>query len=628
MKRPLLVIGGLAAVGVAAYFLGGSASDRKTVTTTGAPSPAPAATSKDLVFRWAPNTTYDYSLHYASKTKALPVVGDNAVGTQIDGGLELEGTLSIHAYSDDGDAATLSYALSDCKGSFTVSGQPAWPDCRSVFDGKELLVKVDHFGKVRSVHAPAGGATLFEYTMRALIEETQVRLGGVAGIQSWVEAELLPQGTVESVYRIEDGRLVRTRASYNSLRAAGMLNGAPVAQSESAKHVIELDGTVVGKIHGTETLKATSNQHPFLDSKADLDLEKTGEREDDRGAIDLTKFTSRTLEDMPESTSMRQRMLEQRADGLSWESVIEALGEYGEAGKMPDHSKWTWRATALLELDPKRAYDLIPLFEGGRPGGKLRPLLLDLLASVSTPEAQKVMRQLIGSETAKHDPRSAQLVQRLGFMDNPDRETVKFINDRYASAKTAKNKNDRLASAFTLGTVSGKADDRDRKDAVETLTKDLEQAPADETVFYLRALANTDSPLALGTYRTNSSANDPEVRAAVADALDEPQLPESLELLMTLLQDQDAEVQRTALKSLRRYKLDGKVVFRLAEIANDGKILPANVRHVLDLVKTYRFVWKAEEEALLRALLAHEIDDVLVRAAAQQLLDATRLEAK
>ena len=69
-------------------------------------------------------------------------------------------------------------------------------------------------------------------------------------------------------------------------------------------------------------------------------------------------------------------------------------------------------------------------------------------------------------------------------------------------------------------------------------------------------------------------------------------------------------------------------MFRLAESSNDGKILPVNVRHVLDLVKTYRFVCPTEEEALLRALLAHEIDDVLVRAAAQQLLDASRRAEK
>ena len=47
-----------------------------------------------------------------------------------------------------------------------------------------------------------------------------------------------------------------------------------------------------------------------------------------------------------------------------------------------------------------------------------------------------------------------------------------------------------------------------------------------------------------------------------------------------------------------------------------------DVRFVLDLVKTYRFVFPREMELLLRSILAHPVDEALVRAAAQQLLDA------
>jgi hypothetical protein len=626
-----------AVIGVRSRHAGsGGATDPK--------SAAQTTAAKGLAFAFVPNTTYAYALHYGSKTKAVPTVGmpGMAGGDQIvEGSLDLEGTLSIHAYPDDPqDSGTLlGLSLADCKGHFAIGGQAAWPadGCRQVFDGKELLVRVERTGKVTSVHAAEGGASLFDYAIRAIVEETQVRLADVSGMNAWVEAEPLPQGTVESLYRITsregDGSatLERTRQRYITLSAASMLESSAIVQNESARHRIVLVDGIIERIEGKETLKATSEDKPLLDSSTELDLEARGRTTDERPRPELSRHAKRTLEDMPESRSLRERMLEQRAAGLSWEDALATISEYGDGGSVPDHNRFLWRTTALLELDPKRAWDLVGIFDGGRAGGKLRGLVLDLLASASTPEAQRVMRQLLASDRAKNDPRYAHLVQRMGFVASPDKESIAFVKGRFAAAsadgtRTKAVRNERFAAAYAMGSMADRAkedgDDASAKSLVDDLSSALRGARPDEVVFFLNALANTDSASAVGTFGTYATSPDPAVREAVADALDEPQTPEALTLLLDLARDPDRAVQRAALRSLRRYTLSAPVILRLAQIAGDGLFLPENVRFVVDLVKTYRFVHPREEELLLRALLAGAIDDDLVRAAVQQLLDA------
>lgn len=653
MKRAVgrrTIVGGLlvaAAVGGATFLLVRRGDGEKTAEGT-TPSAEEAERPKGLAFTFVPNTTYSYTLRYASKTKAVPLVGmpgatlEGGPTQTVEGALELEGTLAVHAYplgtKDDGEGSLLGLSLADCKGHFRIGDQSAWPSanandegCRQVFDGKELLVRVNGVGKVTAVHAAEGGASLFDYTMRAIVEETQVRVTDIPGMTAWVEVEPLPQGNVESLYRVaarghESTTLERTRQRYLTLSAASMLEGAPVTQNESARHRIVIADGVVGRIEGRESLTATSDGKPLLESSTELDLALRDRLTDERPRPELAHYTKRALEDMPESKTLRERMLTQRAAGLSWESALITIAEYGDAGTVPDHNRFLWRTTALLELDPRRAWDLVRVFDGGRPGGPLRGLVLDLLASASTPDAQKVMRQLLASEQAKKDPRFVHLMQRMGFVTAPDKESVAFVKNRYTDATANRKKNERFAAAYTMGSMADRArtegDDRTAKQLVDELSSALRSARPDEVVLFLTALSNADSASAIDTFGSYANSPDPNVREAVARALDEPQTPKALAMLLDLAADPDRAVQRSALKSLRRYTLTGPVILRLAQIAEGGRFLPENVRFVVDLVKTYRFALPREVEPLLQALLAGPIDDDLVRAAVQQLLDA------
>ena len=644
-RRAVILSGALTAgvLGVVAWsFVRGPESAGSSPS---APEAAASHPAGALGFAYVADTTYTYRLRYASTTKAIPLVGvdgasmEGDIGKPIDGELALEGTLSIHAFpespTDSGTGMLLGFSLSACTGHFRVAGQEAWPaghGCREVTDGKELVVRMDARGEIQAVYTPEGGASLFDYTMRALVEETQVRLTSIAGLSSWAEAEPLPQGTVASIYKIvgtpsngADVTLERSRARYTKLTAASMLEASAVTQEADAHHRIVIADRTLSKIDGKEKLRAMTEGKTFLESSTELLVEAKEHHKDARDRVDLSKLTRRGLTDLPESRSLRDRMLEQRAAGLSWEDALTTLSEHGDAGSLPDHNRFMWRATALLELVPRRAEDLIELFDGAKPGGRRRGLVMDLLASAGTPEAQSVLVRILASEKTKADPRYAHLVQRMGFVEAPTKESIGFVRASYASATKQRKSNERFAAAYALGSMADHAKDGDpkaSKEIVDELTKDVGEARPDELVYFLNALANADSATSVPTFASYAGHADPDVREAVASALDDPPTTGALAVLLELAADPSRDVQRAALHSLRRYTLTAAAVVRLTRIAVERRFASTNVRFVADLVKSYRFVFPQEEVALLRALLAGDIDDALVRAALQQLLDA------
>ena len=89
------------------------------------------------------------------------------------------------------------------------------------------------------------------------------------------------------------------------------------------------------------------------------------------------------------------------------------------------------RARGRMECDA-----LAIVFEDERTTDDRRTLILDLLASAGTPEAQIVMRRLLALGVARRDSRTfASFVQRLGFMERPDGATLRFVINVYAQSK-------------------------------------------------------------------------------------------------------------------------------------------------------------------------------------------------
>ena len=56
--------------------------------------------------------------------------------------------------------------------------------------------------------------------------------------------------------------------------------------------------------------------------------------------------------------------------------------------------------------------------------------MFTILASHSHPQSQKVLRNLLNSESVKKDPAYTHMIQELGFIENPEKETLELVKNR------------------------------------------------------------------------------------------------------------------------------------------------------------------------------------------------------
>jgi len=110
----------------------------------------------------------------------------------------------------------------------------------------------------------------------------------------------------------------------------------------------------------------------------------------------------------------------------------------------------------------------------------------------------------------------------------------------------------------------------------------------------------------LGAFDGLATHEDARVRARVADALGKLPGDAPPDALVGLLGDEDAIVQRGA---VRAASPDERVYLQLAEKAMTGGLADLNVRPVLDLVKHGRSEHRAVTDELLDALIESGIED-------------------
>ena len=254
-------------------------------------------------------------------------------------------------------------------------------------------------------------------------------------------------------------------------------------------------------------------------------------------------------------------------------------------------------ACAALRLTRERGRiecdALAALFEDELTTDDRRSLILDLLASAGTPEAQVVMRRLLALGVARRNSRTfASFVQRLGFMERPDGATLRFLISVYAESKHEAHEV-RAACAYALGAGAGRAHVWGLTDAAmrasEVLRHDLLRATsASEKCALVTALGNaaleSDVPVIL------RFVEDPEsrVRGAAALALKKMHTREARASLLSLLTSNDENVAESALSALFEQMLAHEEIVRLAELVLAGRTPLALDSRILRLIVTQK----------------------------------------
>jgi hypothetical protein len=279
-------------------------------------------------------------------------------------------------------------------------------------------------------------------------------------------------------------------------------------------------------------------------------------------------------------------------------------------------------AVALLRLDPSLCGALVQMFE--RPGASLatRALLLDLLASAGHAQAQAAMREALASPAARTDATGyGVLLQRLGMVLAPERETVDFAYAAYAPSRG----DARSAAAFALGATLGargpaRSDPMLEKYA-DRLRADLRAAKeADSRVALLAALGNAGNPRDAALIAGYARDDDAAVRRQAALSLRRERTPEARSTLFAMLRDPESSVGGAALSSLADEGLRADDARTLAGMVGTPALSGELHEQLLSIVGADPRSHPDEAAAVVRAVLATSHDPHTL-ARARMLLD-------
>lgn len=254
---------------------------------------------------------------------------------------------------------------------------------------------------------------------------------------------------------------------------------------------------------------------------------------------------------------------------------------------------WRGAASSILRLNARECDALASVFEDEKSDEERRALVLDLLAAAGTSEAQSVMRRILSLAVARANGHAfASYVQRLGRVEVPDGQTLRFLMSVHAEARGGAQ-DVRAACAYALGAAAGQACVAGDVDAAvratDVLRQDLRVATqVVEKCALLTALGNAGLPNDVATLFRFTPDVDATVRAAAALSLRKIDSPDVRAQLLTMLTDPERRVAQSAITALTEHELGGDDLGRLAELVLAGRTSLALDGRILRLLVAQR----------------------------------------
>ncbi len=313
-----------------------------------------------------------------------------------------------------------------------------------------------------------------------------------------------------------------------------------------------------------------------------------------------------------------------QADGLSGARVLSGLQLYAADEKARPERRWIWQSAAVLRLEPDLADSLGTLASRPTTQPKARALVIDLLSQVGHPQAQQALVAALTSPAVRQDPAHALLLQRLGFVANPQPTTVALAR----SLRSDKNAAVRDGATRALGALAGHLGQQASPDEVargqqivDELQAELEQNPdADQRAHLIAALGNAGALASLPLLLRHSHDDDAQVRGAAATSLRDRLDQRSRGRLLQLVADPKIMVQRAALRALERHNLDQDEQLGLAALVRNQRVDPVNYAMLVSTVG--RVTTGPARREVLQTLLRVANDDPRLRGRIRAMLRA------
>ncbi len=530
-----------------------------------------------------PGDVHVYALDW--HTEATRQVG----GAQVEGGVSLQGELSVGAIAREPDGLRVAVWFSALElHTLDVQGQPL-PIDAALLVGTQAEIVVDDDGDVRSARFTSASSPIFRELMTGVIARIDLRAAATDGAPHRVRSG---HGLVDVTYdRREDGSVARTLAD--------------VVRFDSAPG-LEVDAD---DLIGTGRIELDDARVPVAIELHDAALlGDDGFTADDRFSLARMRVDRATVPkaiedgvDLDPTAELDRVAIERELDrqyAADWSLTdVQIVMNTMDGGVLPRQGEVS-RSVALLRGWPEQIEILVGLVRAAGDGG--RQLGFDLLAATGNAEAQDAMRRLLLEDGADGRAEYPLLLQRFAFVAAPDAKSGEFLLDRLAHARA---KHDLLVVAAVLhplGTVAGRITD---VALAERMHVALVEAAADEDT-EIRAAAISG----LGNARRKDdvarilvATHDPDagVRTEAVAALRTHVAPETTASLLAALADEDRGVAARALTVLRERHFEGEADPNLIERARTGQY---NAR--IDRAMATTIAIHAKDESVRTALAA------------------------
>jgi hypothetical protein len=545
------------------------------------PSPPGAATG-DLapsttrlpLSRWTPGEERTYRFTWDDLQRVELPMPAGGGDTSLTGTLHLEGELTLQALEvrDSGTRLRLALKRLD-RHEAVVAGQSLFPDAASVQAqlpaSASAWLELDARGALLAARFSESEPPMFRQFAQTLAAELfPVELRDAA---EWSAVESTQTGEVEAHFRFEGedaSRLTRRRTRYQRLRAAGPVDAFQHTLSSLTRFERDPERHLAGVSHD-EILEATRpDGRPLLSRRMRVRLTFSSREQRPLPAAGEDKPIVRAPDQIAFEGDPEVALLRSQADGMTVDEVLQVLTSAGDPDAIPELDRFARRAIAALKLEPERAGELEPVFrrKGARPA--LRELTLDLLVGAGHARAQATLRALIQSpEAREHAAAHALMVQRAGFLTQPEPETARMLVALHTQARAARDTGTERASAYALGAVVSHLPPGapEVSEYLGLLEDSLARAAgAEERLHSLRALGNTGAERVLELASPHLRAGEADVRAAAAEALRRsPQEVATRMLLDALETERERAVQAALLDALDGRSLGAPELERL-----------------------------------------------------------------
>ncbi len=513
--------------------------------------------------------------------------------SRITSSVVLDAEVEVTVLEEDQEGWVLSWTVAkvdDIELSMGALGSIAEAEARAAFEGQSVEFSLRRDGVVDDVAFSDETPIPFRKVAKIVIAETQVP---AAAGRSWDVVERAGLGRVETSIsnegRVGDAvHIAKERDRYLSLAALPGRDVTNLDQAIAFEGDALFDGYVVS-VQSSEESEFSGEGGPLFSANRTVSWRRTGTRVVALEARDpevLAQQRHVALDEVAPNPELKESLEAAAAGDIRFDDIADYIARLDlEHGFPEDHSSFVVQAVAFLELHPERCRDLLPLFVSDLTTGG-RGLVLDLLAFAGHPTAQGVMVEALSSEVARAtDEEYTVLMQRISRVEEPTADTAAFA---WSEFERVERKNERVATAYTVGAVVRKLDDGEvsKSEMYGGMLEALQTAedPQRRTEL-LMALSNAGQPENVEVALRFAGDPSADVRRAAAMSLGRLDGQRANLTLASFARDDDEKVQRAALRTLRGHTLDEPTLEKIFDVVFEegvGRSAYADVYRLLE----------------------------------------------